>query len=181
MSSKGTLLLALAGSGTALFLFFLFPRMTSSRAAEARRSAPARPASPVETEEARTVQALELVPAELPEETAATPEPVPVAEDPGASAEVAAVTEAKPRVEGPKLKYLKGEGSKEEIEPGALRAERRERRKAHLEEAAAKAAAFGADPAEKESVEAAPKPNRARLQQPNKGRTGERKRKPKDG
>ena len=128
LSTQETLLLVALGVGAALFLFVLFPRLTTSRAAEPR---PGHPAAPPEVPEVAGEGEPEVLAAELSE-----PSLVPENEAPSASskseplaAQVALVTEeAKPTVEGPKLRVRRLPGKPDSFQDD-LRAEQREQRK----------------------------------------------------
>lgn len=136
LTSQGTLLLVLLGLGAAGFLIFLLPRLTTSRAAEPRSRALAAPAedSPAEVEEPE----VELAPiVNLVEED--EDEPVPAAAELAAVADAAPGTDEEqalaaetPKMEGPKLKHVKG-GGRTEIKQSELKAERRARRQKQRE------------------------------------------------
>lgn len=165
LSTQGTLLLVLGG-GLALGLIVLLPRLDTARAGEPRAeraSAGAVQESPANPPEEPPPATL----AELPEangsapETAGATSPAPTTATllaAGAAPESAAPT----KPEGPKLKYERGGKKEGMIQPGALRAEQRERREERLAREAAEAAALGLPPPIHPKV-APPPPSRENL------------------
>jgi len=164
LSSGGTLLLALAGAGTALLLFFTLPGLSSSRAADSRgRGAhdALRAEDPAEAHGAPSEQPAQLlVPSGL--DAQADEKPASLAVDPAAGSALlaasaggdAAALTAEPADTGPKLTYesRKGAGRVDPIQPGALRAQARKDAAQRAEKAREEAIARG---------EAPPEPNRA--------------------
>ena len=144
LSSQGTLLLALIGASAALFLFWVMPSMTSTtRAAAPRQLANADSAEDERAPQPET-ESLMAPPAVLASPDSAEAGARPNASAVGAAAESAATVE-KAKDEGPKLQHIKGHGKSGQIEPGALRAEQREKRKERLAKESAEAAAFGTE------------------------------------
>lgn len=147
--------LALAGLGTAVFLLFLFPRMTASRAAAPRVELPAAPTArvtpaqePRPPVELPSPMGLDGAPSPAPEKVAeiqASNAPVAHAlvESPPAEEGQALLSSAKPPVVGPKLTYATRDGKNEKLAPGAVRQKNKQKAKERLEKATAKALAEG--------------------------------------
>jgi len=164
LSSQGALLLALLGAGAAVFLLFVLPRMSASRAAGPASAPPERAAR----EGTTPVELVQLVPA--PD---VDPEPEPPAPLPEAATLVSTTAgpeeqkAAAAKVEGPKLKYDREGGSKsEKVDHKDLRAAQREQRKERRDRAAVAAAqGFAPQEGEQESqkAKAAPSPERWRI------------------
>lgn len=173
--SSRALLLALAGTGAAVFLFVVFPRLTSSRASERGHHVAVPP-----SEEAQPGAAdeLELDPSEiLP---SAEAEPSKTAEGaPAAPAPVQAGMLAS-GAEPDQLKRIKTGERAEPIQPGAMRQQQREQRKARE-----KAAIESGQPLPERATKQSTNPNASRLDRI-KGRPEQRdgkrgkKDKPKD-
>lgn len=174
LTTRATLTLALAGAGAAVFLFVVFPRITSSRAAERGQHvlAPtAEDAAQPSAGDEFVLDPTEILPpaADSAEVKLAAPTN-PTTAAPATSALVAANAEP----EAPQLRYLKGTGKGEKVEPGAGRAQQRKERKEREREAAA----MGEVPPQRAAAKAAPSnPNRARLET-NKGAAGNGKGRP---
>lgn len=156
--SSQVVMLAIAGLGTALFLFFLFPRMTASRAAAKRVEIPTEPAALVEEEAPkpppRPVELLNPMGFEAGAATAKggaqaaallAPAASAASEAPatGAEGEALLAASTKPALEGPRLTYAKREGKTEVLAPGELRVRNKEKAKERLEKATEKALAEG--------------------------------------
>jgi len=170
-SSRGSLLLVLAGTSLGAFLFVVLPRLSESRASS-RRSSPeiAPEGAPAEEPRAELVQPQSLV--EVAEAAPAAKTEV-----------VAAGTGAKPAVEeaveaeAPKLRYLRGSGQAKEVDHRDQRISNREQRKQRRENAAR-----GIPPEPQQKIFKTP-PERSRLS--TKGGSGNlvqgKGKKPKDG
>jgi hypothetical protein len=146
LSTQGTLLLVLGGAA-ALFLLFLLPRLTTSRTAEARGQSRAVAEEPREgtkpPAEAHPLVALPEQPSEA-SSSGAKGQVGPASDASGRGAALAA-TPSK-TIEDPSLKRLNDSGWGERIQPGALRAEQREKRKERQARAAEEAALQGLEP-----------------------------------
>ena len=127
-SSRGSLLLVLAGTALAGFVFVVLPRLSESRAESSRRSTPVRSETPL----------AEQPPAVLVEPDLAVDTPPPPVEVVATSTVVArsAVEEAQVEDEGPKLKYIKGSGQAKVVDHTDPRVSNREQRKHRRENAA---------------------------------------------
>ena len=182
------MLLTLAAAGLALLFYLVLQGTPASRAAMTKRIKTAGP-SPSEAVAPRS-ESVTLAPVVLAQPTTPAPEPVAKADDTTllvAGAPTGVSEPEKARFEGPKMKTVPGHGKAGKIEPGALRAEQRERRKARLEAEAEQARAMGTEPVETQPIEAVPNPNRARLEQKglksdkNGQRKPKKKSEPKEG
>lgn len=141
LSSQASLLVVLGG-GVAVFLLFVLPRLTATRAAESRsRRTTSAQAEPRVSEETQVRPAALMVPAAEPPDPA-TETSVSAVES-GLDSTVEKAAPPKPAVVGPKLKYERRDGKAEVFEPEALRVERREQRRQRLARQAEKAEAFG--------------------------------------
>lgn len=159
LSTQG-ILLAVAGLGTAVFLCFLFPRMSSSRAAAPKVES----VKPVPVPEKKKAPR----PVDLPDPmtglvTPSAPEPqaqgattagsamllaaaaatAPATASADGEANAARKANEKPKVEGPSLNYAKREGKPEVLERSDLKARNKDRAKERLEKATEKAIAEG--------------------------------------
>lgn len=173
LTSRGTLLLVLTGAGLASFLFVVLPRLSESRAGGSSRlpaEVPPEDASP--TGPPPSVELVQLRSGE-PEEPA--PPPPSVAGAIQTFAPPVEVAEAK--VEGPKMKYLKGSGQSKEVDRRDPRISNREQRKQRRERAAQGIAPESTG----EKYKNTPGPGKRLSNRSGKGRAGPGKEKPKDG
>lgn len=176
LTTQATVILALAGAGAAVFLFVIFPRITSSCAAERGRHTLAPEAVEDEARPANTDDVLVLDPSEIPQPAVADEVQESTPTTAVASAPNALVA-ANAEPEAPKLRYLKSTTRSENVEPGAGRAEQRKNRKEREREAAA----MGEVPPEHAAAKVAPpNANRSKLEtKGEKGRPGSREQKDK--
>lgn len=171
LSSRGTLLLAATGTGLAAFLFFVLPRLSESRAATSPRPSAALP----ESEAPRDRPPAELVQPRSIELEEPAPPPASVAAA-ITTIEQPAVEVAEAKVEGPRMKYMKGSGQAREVDRRDPRISNRERRKERRENAA-----LGIQPEPgAEKFRSAPSQDGKRLNR-SKGRSGLSKGKPAGG
>jgi hypothetical protein len=170
---RASLLLALASAGLAVFLAFLLPRMTQSRAASPRSAPPPEPAAPARTKAEPVL--LVTTPEVEPEAPAGVETASPASSSPTQPHQAVAA-----EVEGPPLRYLKGGGKGSTYDH---RAKARERRKERKERAAATAQGLEPEePAAAQQFKANANPGKNRLtNQRGLGRSGPGKKKPKDG
>jgi hypothetical protein len=189
--STQAIALALAGLGTAVFLLFLFPRMTASRAAAPRVELPTAPAAlvtPAEEPKPRPVElpnpmGLDAAPSTAPEKVAEiqasgdAPVALALVESPLAEEGQALLSNGKPPVVGPKLTYATRDGKNEKLAPGAVRQKNKQKAKERLEKATEKALAEGTPLPEDLRAKTAAQSNGEKPVRPNA--KGKKKREPK--